>query len=155
IVVVSGTVTCNGTGAGTATNPFVGSTQCTMRFPSSINVLNQTHYTVVPLDFNLNSVTHRLGDVGTLTWHSLCDGISPNNCDPSDTPSQARSSSVVTQLASTTSTQIHNAAHQVVTSVPAGSTVHDFVTVTGQPGHQPPTGTVTLNWFTNNGCSGA
>jgi uncharacterized repeat protein (TIGR01451 family) len=49
----------------------------------------------------------------------------------------------------TTSTQIHNAAHQVVTTVEAGATVHDFVSVSG-----PATGNVTVDWFTNNTCSG-
>jgi uncharacterized repeat protein (TIGR01451 family) len=49
----------------------------------------------------------------------------------------------------TVSTEIHNAAHQVVTAVGAGSTVHDSVTVTG-----PATGNVTIDWFTNNTCSG-
>jgi uncharacterized repeat protein (TIGR01451 family) len=46
-------------------------------------------------------------------------------------------------------TDIHNAAHQIVTTVEAGSTVHDFVTVTG-----PKAGNVTVDWFTNNTCSG-
>jgi uncharacterized repeat protein (TIGR01451 family) len=49
----------------------------------------------------------------------------------------------------TTSTQIHNAAHQVVTTVETGATVHDFVSVSG-----PATGNVTIDWFTNNTCSG-
>jgi len=33
--------------------------------------------------------------------------------------------------------------------------VHDFVTVTGQPGYQIPGGNVTVEWFLNRGCSGA
>jgi uncharacterized repeat protein (TIGR01451 family) len=49
----------------------------------------------------------------------------------------------------TTSTQIHNAAHQVVTAVETGSTVHDFVAVSGAT-----SGNVTVDWFTNNTCSG-
>ena len=39
---------------------------------------------------------------------------------------------VFTKFASTTATVIHNAAHATVTSVPAGTTVHDQATVTGQ-----------------------
>ena len=39
----------------------------------------------------------------------------------------------VTQVASTTATEIHNADHATVTSVPAGTTVHDQATVTGRP----------------------
>jgi uncharacterized repeat protein (TIGR01451 family) len=50
----------------------------------------------------------------------------------------------------TVTTDIHNAAHQVVTAVEVGSTVHDFVTVSG-----PAAGNVTVDWFTNNTCSGA
>jgi uncharacterized repeat protein (TIGR01451 family) len=46
-------------------------------------------------------------------------------------------------------TDIHNSAHQVVTAVGAGSTVHDFVTVSG-----PTSGNVTVDWFTNGTCSG-
>ena len=58
---------------------------------------------------------------------------------------------VVTHVASSTVTVIHDAAHQVVTSVPAGTTVHDQATVTGALG--TPTGTVTFSWFTNGTCS--
>jgi hypothetical protein len=57
----------------------------------------------------------------------------------------------VTPLASTTATVIHNAAHAPVTSVPAGTTVHDQATVTGTL--STPTGTVTFNWFTNGTCA--
>jgi hypothetical protein len=40
-----------------------------------------------------------------------------------------------------------------VTTVAAGSTVHDFVTVTGQPGQPAPSGDVTIEWFTNGSCA--
>ena len=60
---------------------------------------------------------------------------------------------IVTKVASSTVTVIHNAAHQVVTSVPAGTTVHDQATVTGC-GLATPTGTVTFDWFTNGTCAG-
>ena len=46
-------------------------------------------------------------------------------------------------------TVIHDADHATVTSVPAGTTVHDQATVTGQAGLPVPTGTVTFTWFTN------
>ena len=55
---------------------------------------------------------------------------------------------------SSTATVIHNAAHATVTSVPAGTTVHDQATVTGQAGLPTPTGTVTFSWFTNGTCTG-
>ena len=41
-----------------------------------------------------------------------------------------------------------------MTSVPAGTTVHDQATVTGQVGLPVPTGTVTFSWFTNGDCAG-
>ena len=49
-------------------------------------------------------------------------------------------------------TDIHKADHSVVTSVPAGTTVHDKATVTGGLG--TPTGDVTFKWFTNGTCAG-
>jgi uncharacterized repeat protein (TIGR01451 family) len=55
----------------------------------------------------------------------------------------------VSLATTTTSTQIHNAAHQVVTAVETGATVHDFVAVSG-----PTSGNVTVDWFTSNTCSG-
>ncbi len=56
------------------------------------------------------------------------------------------------QVAPTVTTVIHNENHNVVTSVPAGSTVHDVATVSGTLG--TPTGSVIFKWFTNNTCSG-
>src|SRR5438094_555265 len=53
----------------------------------------------------------------------------------------------------TVATEIHNASHAVVTSVPAGSTVHDKATVSGSFG--TPTGTVTFTFFTaSSTCTG-
>ncbi len=43
----------------------------------------------------------------------------------------------------------------VVTAVAVGSTVHDFVSVTGQPGAPVPTGNVNVDWFLNGTCAGA
>ena len=57
----------------------------------------------------------------------------------------------MTPVASTTVTVIHDADHAPVTSVPAGTTVHDQATVTGGLG--TPTGTVTFSWFTNGTCT--
>jgi Ca2+-binding RTX toxin-like protein len=55
---------------------------------------------------------------------------------------------------SSVTTVIHNAAHQVITEMVAGETVHDFVRVTG-PGSVPTsTGNVTIDWFLNGNCTG-
>src|SRR5437899_7718369 len=43
----------------------------------------------------------------------------------------------------TVTTEIHNASHAVVTSVPAGTAVHDKATVSGSFGRPPVTATVT------------
>src|SRR2546422_2260210 len=51
--------------------------------------------------------------------------------------------SEVTALTPTALTEIHNASHAVVTSVPAGTTVHDKATLAGAFG--TPTRTVTLD----------
>jgi hypothetical protein len=49
-------------------------------------------------------------------------------------------------------TEIHDAWHHPVTSVPAGSKVHDKATVTGSAG--TPTGTVSFTFFRNGTCNG-
>ena len=59
----------------------------------------------------------------------------------------------VTTIASDTATVIHDATHGSVSSVAAGTTVHDQATVTGQVGLPVPTGTVTFDWFTNGTCT--
>src|SRR2546426_523374 len=56
------------------------------------------------------------------------------------------------KVAPTITTEIHDANHTVVTSVPIGTTVHDKATVSGTAG--TPTGTVTFKWFTNGTCTG-
>ena len=57
----------------------------------------------------------------------------------------------VQQLTPTVATDIHNASHTVVTTVAAGTTVHDFITVSGAGA--TPTETATLDWFTNGACA--
>src|SRR5438309_7986697 len=57
------------------------------------------------------------------------------------------------KVAPTITTEIHDANHTVVTSVPVGTTVHDKATVSGTAG--TPTGTVTFKWFTSSStCAG-
>ena len=56
------------------------------------------------------------------------------------------------KLPSSTVTDIHNAAHATVTSVPVGSVVHDRATVSGTG--VTPTGNVTFDWFANGTCTG-
>src|SRR2546422_891362 len=58
-----------------------------------------------------------------------------------------------TLFRSTALTEIHNASHNVVVAVPAGTTVQDKATVSGSFG--TPTGTVTVTFFTTSStCTG-
>src|SRR5206468_4292252 len=90
--------------------------------------------------------TQTPGASGSFSFQAVYSGDATYNgstgaCEPLD----------VGKIASTTVTEIHNAAHAVVTSVPAGTTVHDKATVSGGLG--APTGTVTFKWFTNGTCA--
>jgi hypothetical protein len=152
----TGTVTCvGGSGAGTVQSPYVGATSCTLTFGATITTASFTHYTVQPGDFNINPVTHRLSDQITWDWHNTCVSDPDQDCSTKPQQATAGASAEVLKLNTTTATDIHNAAHGTVTVVEVGTTVHDFVTVTGQPGSPNPTGNVTIDWFTNSQCSGA
>jgi hypothetical protein len=146
--------TCTATGGtGVFPTPYTGVTSCTLPAGSRVNVLSFSHYVVQAGDFAL--FEHKLRDDAFLTWHDLCNdpaGTGNTNCDPNPTPTSASSLATVTQLSSSTATDIHNAAHQVVTTVEVGSTVHDFVTVTGEAGKPNPSGNVTIDWFLNATC---
>ena len=148
-------VSCvGGGGLGTLASPYLGATSCLIPKGSFIATSDFSFYTVVAADFGLPD--HSLTDTATLSWADTCDHSSaPTNCTTGAQTATAGSSSAISQLGSSTATDIHNAAHQVVTTVAAGSTVHDFVTVSGQPGSPNPTGKVTLNWFLNGTCTGA
>jgi hypothetical protein len=117
-----------------------------------LQVLPFSHYTVQAGDFGLAG--HNLRDDAALGWHDLCDHPS-GNCNPNPPDSAAASLSLITKLTSSTATAIHNASHQTVMAVGVGTTVHDFVTVTGQGGQPAPSGNVNIDWFLNGDCSGA
>src|SRR5262245_10414517 len=156
---VQTTATCSGgalTGTGTRVDPWKNATSCALPFGSRINVQSFSHYTVQAADFGLPN--HRLLDDGSLSWHDVCNdpaGTGNTNCNPNPPDVGAGSSSLITGLGSSTATQIHNAAHGVVTAVAVSSTVHDFVTVSGVAGQPAPTGNVNFDWFLNGDCSGA
>jgi len=143
-----------GTGLGTVGSPYTGATSCTLPFGSRINIGATSHYTVQAADFGLTN--HQLKDDAALGWHDLCNdpaGTQNDNCNPEPPATNASSLAVVQQLGSATDTVIHKFPHQVVTAVAAGTAVHDFVTVTGQPGKPLPTGNIFLQWFTNGACT--
>src|SRR5215212_8578416 len=143
--------TCTATGGnGTFANPYVNVTSCTLPFGGRVNVLSSSHYTVAAGDFAL--LSHQLRDDASLGWHDVCNdpaATGNSNCNANPPNVGAASLTLVQKLPSETATDIHNAQHQVVTAVAAGSTVHDFVTVTSA-GNAPPGGNVAVDWFLNN-----
>lgn len=152
-LVFNGAVSCvGGSGAGTIASPYVGATSCSLPVGTSITTGAFSHYTVQGPDYGLPN--HLLTDMGSLTWHDTCSPTS-DGCSTADQIALAGSSTLVQQLSSTTATVIHNAGHQTATTIEAGTSVHDFVAVTGQPGNPNPTGSVTIDWFTNSTCLGS
>ena len=89
----------------------------------------------------------------TTSTEITVDGNGDNSIDTNDFDSTDGTYCIYLVTTATT-TDIHNASDTIVTTVPAGTTVHDYVTVSA-PGHPAATGQVTLDWFTNNTCSGA
>src|SRR5207244_9663901 len=101
--------------------------------------------------FNLPN--HNLTDTASVNWNDTCSAPS-SNCSTLPQTNTAGSSALVEKLSSSTATDIHNANHTVVTSVAVGTTVHDFVTVTGPPNRPVPSGNVDIDWFLNGTCAG-
>jgi hypothetical protein len=125
---------------------------CTLPKGSKIQTSSPfAFHTVTGADFtNKNPLV----DDADLTWQDTCDSHSPN-CPVGDQHASTGSQTALQKRPSSTSTLIHNASHQVVTAIEAGTTVHDFVTVTGGAGNPVPTGGVNVKWFTNNTCTGS
>jgi hypothetical protein len=148
-----------GSGQGTTASPYIGATECTIPWDSEIETDNFTFYTVAAADFNLPG--HRLSDTMTVTWQSLCasPGGSGISCPIGDQNSSVGGSTIVEQLTSQTTTTIRTSSESPVTSVVAGTSVHDAATVTATSGDPTPsatpTGTVSISWFTNGSCSGS
>src|SRR5206468_2056676 len=94
-----------------------------------------------------------LTDDAKLIWQDPCTS-GATNCPVGNQSASTGSQTFIRKLPSAVDTQIHNAQHQVVTAVEAGTTVHDSVVVSGPPGSPTPTGTVNVDWFTNGDCSG-
>ena len=123
-------------------------TKCTIPFGGSLTTSFISHYTVQVADFP------QLADRGTFTWRNSCDVVTAGCNSTIDNTNQAVAAASINPLPTTTTTDIHNAAHQVVTAVAVGSTVHDFVTVASPPNQPAPTGNVSVDWFLNGDCSG-
>ncbi len=85
-------------------------------------------------------------------YHFNLDELDDDSLGSQDNPIKGADIFDPDKLASTTATLIHDADHQVVTSVSVGTIVHDQATVTGSGSDPTPTGTVTFSWFTNGTC---
>jgi len=148
-----------GSGLGTTASPYVGATLCTIPWDAGIETENYSFYTVAPDDYNLPN--HELTDTVTFTWDSLCSapGGSGISCPPPNQSATIGGSTIVQQLPSDTSTQVLNSSGTAVTTVAVGTTVHDSVTVSpdasAPAGSPTPTGSVTIDWFSNSACSGS
>ena len=104
-------------------------TKCTVPYGSTLEVNQLSSYTAQPADFPT------LSDDASFTYNNSCNVVS-TGCSTADATVGANATADINPLDTTTVTHIHNAAHQVVTASRWGSTVHDFVTVTGQPGRR-------------------
>jgi hypothetical protein len=83
----------------------------------------------------------------TPTATATATATSTETPTPTNTPTPAKQTPNVV-------TEIHNASHAVVTTITAGTSVHDKATVSGTAG--TPTGTVTFTWYTASlACTGA
>lgn len=98
---------------------------------------------------NYDSANYTTTSAGTYYWIASYPGDS-NNKSVTTSCGDANESSVVNKVTPSLSTDIHNASHGVVTSVIAGSTVHDKATISG--GYNP-SGNVEFTFFPNDSCT--
>jgi hypothetical protein len=128
-----------------------GQALCTLPPGSRIDTNTPFSYHTVTGQDVVNA--NPLPDKADLTWQDLCTS-NADNCPVGDQHQTTGSQTQLQKLPSTTTTDIHDASHNVVTTIEAGQTVHDFVTVTGAEGDPTPTGNVIVDWFDNGDCSG-
>jgi hypothetical protein len=146
-------VTCTG-GSGNGVTGYLGATSCLVEFGGTITTDFFSHYTVVAGDFQLDSdpsnppdPDHMLADTVTWNWNNTCVSDPDQDCSTEPQTQTAGSSALVLLLESNTTTNIHNAAHQTVTTVLKGTTVHDWAKVTGAENSPIPTGDVIFKWY--------
>src|SRR5262249_29140561 len=99
-----------------------GPTNCTIPFGGSLSTPFISHYTAQIADFPV------LADQGTFRWRNSCNVVSAG-CNTGNASNQSNAQADINPLPTSVVTAIHNAAHNPVTVVAVGSTVHDFVTV--------------------------
>src|SRR5262245_16802437 len=138
---------------GTAPAPTCTATLCSIPFGDHVTV-DLNHYTAQLQDVGV-APQNTLSDIATFRYKQVCDVIVPGSpCSTANSVTGAGAATDVLPVPTTTATEIHNnAGGGTVTAVAAGSTVHDFVTVSAAAGQPAPTGTVNLQWFTNGNCT--
>ena len=132
--------------------PSCGPTVCTLPPNSTISTATPFVYHTVT-----SSDPSPLEDTATLTWQDTCDnsGADPNCTTGVDNSATSGSSTTISKLPVDTETTIHNASHTVITTAPAGATIHDNAVVTGTAAGGAPDGSVTFDRFSNGTCTGA
>jgi len=133
--------------------------KCTLPYLATASSDLHSQYSPTGADY-VNLPQHTLRDTVQLTWRDTCvpsDGTpASSNCVANtDFFPTTGSQSLIQQLDSIVWTEVHTPQEQAVIVVAAGTTVHDFVTVTGEPGKPNPSGNVTIDWFLNSVCSGS
>src|SRR5262245_18640007 len=138
---------------GVAPAPSCTATLCSVPFGDHV-IVDINHYTAQLQDVGV-APQNTLSDIATFRYRQVCDKpVVGNPCSTANSVTGTGAATDVLPVPTTTTTDIHNAAHQVVTAVAAGTPVHDFVTVAAPAGQPAPTGTVDVQWFTNINCTG-
>ncbi len=135
--------------------PSCDATKCTIPFGDEVTV-DLSHYTVQLQDVGSSALGQdTLSDIANFSYRQVCDKpVAGFPCSTALSISGSGAATDVNPVPTTTATEIHNnAGGGLVTSVAAGTTVHDFVTVTGPADQPAPTGTVDVQWFTDGGCT--
>src|SRR4051812_24617015 len=114
-----------GTGSGTVADPYLNSTFCVLNSGARLQALDFSHYAPTAADFHANA-GHVLTDQAVARVTDLCTNPAGQaTCPTQPLSASPNSNTVVQQLTSTTATQIHDGAHNAVTAVAVGTTVHD------------------------------
>lgn len=143
---IHGATTVSGdfdTPTGTVEIRLYGATGCSSSFETISRSLSAGAVDDAAATFVLESTTarsmmvHYQGNFDYVSNESICRAISVGKATPS------------------VQAQVHDAAHQVVSSVGLGTTVHARVTAGGVAGGPTPAGSVSVAFFAGDTCSGA
>jgi hypothetical protein len=134
---------------------------CALPFGGKVTIGPFGFYTVRGADYVSQNP---LKDDASLAWGDDCDGLAAGptpgggNCVSSPPSAPASSQATIERRPSQTASVIHDAGHNAVPVVDAGSLVHDFVSVTTNdpsPSQPTPSGNATVDFFTGDQCQGS